>query len=417
MDIQRPSSKGKRWLKRGLIVTCTLAGAIGVTVALSRLEPASPVVEKGTVWMDTVKRGDMLREVSGPGSLVPVDIRWIAPSTAGRVERILVRPGTGVTRDTVILELSNEELELQAEDAQLKIQSAELQYEAKKVELDNVLLDLQTSAARVDADLAEAQLRARSDEELAKDGLISALQLQVSKVRSEELAKLKEIEKKRLDVQRQYAKTQLDVLQAQVRQATALYELRKKQVDLLRVRAGFEGVLEQMLVEEGQQVTTSTNLAKVSDPRRLKAVARIDQNQAREVQLGQKARIDLRSAILSSHVVRIDPAVQEGTVNVDLEIDDPLPPGARPDLRLDGYIEIEKLANILIIGRPAFGQPGAVLSLFKLSGNGQEATRTPVKLGRFSVNKVEVLEGLREGDRVILSDMNEYAKNDRVRLR
>lgn len=417
MDIQRPTSKWKRWFKRGLIVTLTAAGAIGVTAALSRLEPAAPAVEKGTLWTDTVKRGDLLREVNGPGSLVPVDIRWIAPSTAGRVERILVRPGTVVTRDTVILELSNEELELQAEDARLKIQSAELQYEAKQVELDNVLLDLQTAAARVDADLAEARLRARSDAELAKDGLISALQLQVSQVRSEELAKLKEIEQKRLDVQRQYAKTQLDVLQAQVRQATALHELRQKQVGLLRVRAGFDGVLEQMLVEEGQPVTTSTNLAKVSDPGRLKAVARIDQNQAREVKLGQTARIDLRSAILHAHVARIDPAVQEGTVNVDLVLDDPLPQGARPDLRLDGYIEIEKLTGILMIGRPAFGQPGALISLFKLSENGNEAARVPVKLGRASVNWFEVLEGLREGDRVILSDMNEYAKNDRVRLR
>lgn len=417
MDIPRESVKRKRIIRRIVFIAVTLAVLGGVTAALSRLEPAAPTVEKATVWLDTVKRGNMNREVRGPGSLVPVDIRWIAPDTAGRVEKILIRPGTSVTKETVIMELSNAELELSLEDAELQVKSAESLLAAKKVELENQLLNLESSAAQVEANLAEARLKAKADAEMAKDGLISELQLQVSQVRAEELAKLKTIEERRVNVQKQLSQTQLEVAQAQVKQAKAALALKAKQVDWLKVKAGFNGVLEQLLVEEGHQVAPSTNLAKVSDPSRLKAVLRIDQNQAREVKIGLTAKIDLRSIILNGHVTRIDPVVQEGTVNVDIQLDDVLPEGARPDQTLDGNILIEKLENILYVGRPVFAQPNAAVSLFKLKTDGQEAERVRVQMGRSSVNTIEILEGLKEGDRVVLTDMSDWDKFDKVRLR
>ncbi|MEW6234490.1 MAG: HlyD family efflux transporter periplasmic adaptor subunit [Candidatus Omnitrophota bacterium] len=417
MDIPRESSRRKRIIRRTLAVVLTLIVIGGVTAALSRLEPAAPTVERSTVWIDAVKRGDMLREVRGPGSLVPTDIRWVAPETNGRVENILVRPGTFVTKETVIIELSNPELQLDLDDAQLKLQSEESRLAAKEVELENQLLNLESSSAQMEANLAEAKLKAKADEELAQNGLISDLQLQVSKVRAEELAKLKIIEEKRITVQRRLSKKELEVSQALVEQASAYLALKERQVQSLQVKAGFGGVLEQMLVEEGHQVTPSTNLAKVSDPTKLKAVLRIEQNQAREVKIGLPAKIDLRSSILKGHVIRIDPSVQEGTVNVDVALDDSLPAGARPDQTLDGYIEIEKMTNILYVGRPVFAQTNAAISVFKLDPERPEAQRTRVQLGRNSVNTVEILEGLKEGDRIILSDMKEYDKEDRVRLR
>lgn len=418
MDIPRESSKRRRLLRRGVFAVIVSVSVLGATVGVSRLEPAAPTVDRSIVWKDTVKRGDMVRKVRAMGNLVPVDIRWISPDTQGRVEKILVQPGAHVTRETVILELSNPELELAAEEAKLKVRSAECQYDAKKVEIEHELLNLQTSAARVEADYIEAKLRAQSDEELAKEGVIAELQLQISKVRAEELAKLKEIENKRVKVQEEHAETQLEVLQAQIDQAQALHNLKRKQLEWLRVRPGIEGVLEQLLVEEGQQVTIATSLAKVSDPTRLKAVLRVDQNHAREVRIGQRAEIDLRNNTdLRGHVARIDPAVQEGTVNVDVVLDDPLPEGARPDLSLDGEIEIEKLTHILYVGRPVFGQADSTITMFKLEPDQREANRVTVALGRGSVNLIEVVNGLREGDAVILSDMSEWDDVDRIRLR
>ncbi|RJP29922.1 MAG: HlyD family efflux transporter periplasmic adaptor subunit [Candidatus Omnitrophota bacterium] len=417
MDIQRESVKKKRIIRRIVYITISVVMITIITAALSQLEPAAPVVDRATIWIGTVERNDMVRAVRGPGSLVPVDIRWIAPQTAGRVERILIRPGTFVNKDSVIIELSNPELELEAEDAKLKVKAAELQLASRKVELENQLLDLESSTARVEADLAEAKLRAQSDAELAKDGLISHLQLKVSQVRADELEKLKKIEEKRETFLSELAKTQLEVLQAQVEQSRALSALKQQQVESLQVTAGFAGVLEQLLVEEGHQVSSTTNLAKVSDPTKLKAVLRIDQNQAREVLINQAAEIDLRSSILKGHVTRIDPSVQEGTVNVDVMLDDPLSQGARPDQTLDGTIEIEKLKNILFVGRPVFGQSNAVISLFKLTPDQQMAERVRVTLGRTSVNTIEVIEGLEVGDRIILSDMNEWDEADTIRLR
>ncbi|MBN2327063.1 MAG: HlyD family efflux transporter periplasmic adaptor subunit [Candidatus Omnitrophica bacterium] len=417
MDVPRESAKRNRIIRRTVFGILTLVVVGGVTAALSRLEPAAPAIDRDMVWIDSVKRGDMLREVRGPGSLVPVDIRWIAPDTNGRVEKILVRPGTPVTKDTLIMELSNPELELSLEDAQLQLKSAESQLTSKKVELENQLLNLESAAAQVEANLAEAKLKAKADEELAKDGLISELQLQLSQVRAEELAKLKVIEEKRVKVQKQLSQTQLEVAAAQVDQAKAYLALKEKQVESLNVHAGFEGVLEQMLVEEGHQVTSVTNLAKVSDPTKLKAVLRIDQNLAREVKIGLTAKIDLRSSVLNGHVTRIDPAVQEGTVDVDVFLDDPLPDGARPDQTLDGNILIEQLSDVLHVGRPVFGQSNASIQLFKVSADGMTANRIRVQIGRVSVNTVEIVDGLLEGDRVVLTDMSEWDEFDKVRLR
>ncbi|MCB9784333.1 MAG: HlyD family efflux transporter periplasmic adaptor subunit [Candidatus Omnitrophica bacterium] len=417
VDIPKEPSRGKNFIIRLLIAVVVLTVVVAAGIAYNRLEPAAPTIEKSSVFIDTVVRGDMVRKVRGSGRLVPIDIRWVTPATNGRVERTLLEPGATVDPDTILLELSNPELELAVEEANLNFKSSESELEAKKVEFDKELLDLETSAARIEADLAEAKLRAESDKELAKDGLISELQLEVSTVRAEELAKLREIEERRVGIQKQYSDNLQRVLAAQVDQASALYNLKQHQLDALKVRAGFKGVLEQLMVEEGQQVDVTTDLAKISDPDRLKAVVRIDQNQVREVSIGLPVEIDLRNSVLKGRVSRIDPSVQEGTVNVDVTLEDPLPPGARSDQTLSGEIEIETIPDSLYVGRPVYGQPGATVSLFKLNSEGVEATRVSVELGRGSAKTIEVVNGLAEGDRIILSDMNEWDKVDRVRLR
>ncbi|MCA9416763.1 MAG: HlyD family efflux transporter periplasmic adaptor subunit [Candidatus Omnitrophica bacterium] len=417
VDIPKEPSRGKNFIIRLLIAVVVLTVVVAAGIAYNRLEPAAPTIEKSSVFIDTVVRGDMVRKVRGSGRLVPIDIRWVTPATNGRVERTLLEPGATVDPDTILLELSNPELELAVEEANLNFKSSESELEAKKVEFDKELLDLETSAARIEADLAEAKLRAESDKELAKDGLISELQLEVSTVRAEELAKLREIEERRVGIQKQYSDNLQRVLAAQVDQASALYNLKQHQLDALKVRAGFKGVLEQLMVEEGQQVDVTTDLAKISDPDRLKAVVRIDQNQVREVSIGLPVEIDLRNSVLKGRVSRIDPSVQEGTVNVDVTLEDPLPPGARSDQTLSGEIEIETIPDSLYVGRPVYGQPGATVSLFKLNSEGVEATRVSVELLRGSAKTIEVVNGLAEGDRIILSDMNEWDKVDRVRLR
>lgn len=417
VDIPRETSSTKRFLLRGFLAVLVIAAIGAGTYVISQLEPAAPTVERVTVWTGTVKHGDMVREVRGNGKLVPEDIRWVTPDSDGRVEVIPLEPGVTVTPDTVILELSNQELELAVEEAKLNLKSSESELEAKKVEFEQTLLDLQTSEARLEADLVEAELRAQSDRALAEDGLISELQLEVSTVRATELAKLKEIEAKRVEIQRKYSNQLLEVLRAQVDQASALYELKQHQLDSLRVRAGFDGVLEQVLVEEGQQVNVSTNLAKVSDPAKLKAVLRVHQDQVREVRVDQQVELRLRDTDLRGHVGRIDPAVLEGSVNVDVFFDDPLPAGARPDQNLDGDIEIETLVNVLYVNRPAYGQPKSSVSLFKLNEDGTEADRVSVRLGRSSETTIEIVEGLQEGDRIILTKMDDWDDVDRIRLK
>jgi HlyD family secretion protein len=417
MDIARPDRTREKKIKRLIMGGAGAVVILLITLGLSRLKPAAPSVERSTVWVDTVKRGEMLRQVRGLGTLVPEDIRWIPALTEGRVERRVVEPGTAVKPDTVILEMSNPELELTALEAESRLRAAEAQYTELKVRLESQRLDQQAAAARVHADFKQAKLRADADQELAKEGLIADITLQVSKVTAEELGNRNGIEQKRLEIANEAVLAQLAVQEAAVEQQKALARLRRSQVQALRVRAGISGVLQLLPVEVGQRVTPGTNLARVAEPGRLKAVVRVAETQAKDVQIGQKAAIDTRNGVVQGHVIRVDPSSQNGTVGVDLAMDGPLPKGARPDLSVDGTIELERLDNVLFVGRPAQGQPESQVGLFRLDPDGTgEANRVKVRLGRASVNTVEIVEGLKEGDQVVLSDTSAFDAHDRIRL-
>ena len=417
MDIARPTSvaAGKRkrriWIGVGGVVLIVL-----VTIGLSKLEPAAPTVEKGTVWVDTVKRGPMLRQVRGTGTLVPEEIRWIPAITDGRVEKIVVLPGKAVDADTVLIELSNSPLEVAAQDAASEVKAEEAELSNLKTQLQSELLTQQASAAQVLADYRQASLQAEADEVLAKDGLVADITRKVSALKAEELKGRSEIEQKRVEMSTQAAEAQTAVQQAKVDRARAAWQLKKSQVDALKVRAGVHGVLQLIPVEVGQQIAPGTNLARVAEPGRLKAEVRIAETQARDVVIGQVASIDTRNGIIPGKVSRIDPAVQNGTVTVDVALEGELPKGARPDLSVDGTIELERLDNVLFVGRPAFGGEQTTLGLFRLEPGGGGAKRVQVKVGRSSVNTVEILDGLNEGDQVILSDMSAWDAFDRVRL-
>ena len=393
-----------------------LLAIVLISLGLSRLKPAAPTVERATVWIDTVKRGPMIRQVRGLGTLVPEEIRWIPAASEGRVEQILVLPGTEVKADTVLLELSNPELEQTALEAELQLKAAEAGYTDLKVRLRSQLLDQQALVATAEARQKEAQLRAEADRELAKDGLTSMMNLKISEAQSEEMGIRLKIEKERLEISAESFEAQLAVKQAEVDQQRALYLLKREQLRALRVTPGLNGVLQQMEVQVGQRVTPGTMLAKVAQPDKLKAELRIAETQAKDIMLGQPAMIDTRNGVIEGKVTRIDPAVQNGTVTVDAALIGPLPKGARPDLSVDGTIELENLADVVFVGRPAYGQSDSVVGLFKLEGEGDSAVRTPVKLGRSSVNTIEILDGLQPGDRVILSDMSQWDSVDRVRL-
>jgi HlyD family secretion protein len=387
-----------------------------VTWGLSRLRPAAPTVDSA-VWIDTVKRGEMLRQVRGMGTLVPEEIRWIPAATEGRVEQILLRSGAVVQSESIILVLSNPELERTALDAQLQLKAVEAELANLRVQLESQLLNQRAAAATIEADFRQAKLQAEVDDQLYKEGLTSDLNQKRSRLRAEELATRHELEQKRLAMAAEAIRAQLDVQKARVDQLRALAELRSRQLDLLRVRAGMPGVLQQVPVEVGQQVAPGTNLARVSNPSRLKAEVRVPETQAKDVKIGQVATVDTRNGTVAGRVVRIDLAAQQGTVAVDIGLEGTLPPGARPDLNVDATIEIERLTDVLFVGRPVQGQPDSTVGLFKVAEDGREAVLVPVKLGRTSVNTVEVVQGLQVGDRVILSDMSNWANFDRVRLK
>ena len=387
-----------------------------ITVSVSRLEPAAPRVDRDTVYMDTVERGSMLRQVRGTGTLVPEQIRWITAITSGTVEQIVIRPGAIVTPDTVIVELNNLELEQTALEARLQFEAQLARYESRKVELQSQLLTQQAGLAIVESDLSQAALQAEADEELAAVGLVSQIQLRQSQSRAAVLETRREIEQARLAIQTDLMRATLAAEQADIDRLRTIYQLRQDQVSDLRVRAGNTGVLQEVPLEEGQSVTPGTNLARVGDPRRLKAELRIAETQAKDIQIGQPASVDTRNGVIPGHVTRIDPAVQNGTVTVDVALDGELPRGARPDLTVDGTIELERLENVIYVGRPVFGQELSVVSLFKLDPESDDAVRTRVSLGRSSVNTIEVLEGLQPGDQVVLSDMSQWDAFDRVRL-
>lgn len=417
MDIPREGHAEKLRRKRivYVVVGVVLLGAAWFAVA--NLEPAARSIEADSLWMEEVKRGEMLREVRGPGTLVPEEIRWIGALTDGRVERILIKPGAEVTEDSVILKLSNPAVERASRDAELQLQSAEADYLDLKVRLDSDLLSQQASAAAVEADYREAVLEAEANEQLSGDGLISNIELRRSQIRAEQLANRHGIEQQRLDKTAESLQAQLGSQRARLRQAEALFDLRKREMAGLEVRATLSGVLQQVPVEEGQQVSPGTNLARVARPDLLKAELRIAETQAKDVQVGQLARIDTRNGVIEGKVERIDPAAQDGTVTVDVTLTGDLPRGARPQLSVDGTVELERLEDVLYVGRPAYGQPFGKIGLFRISADGSTAHRVQVELGRSSVSTFEIVSGLQVGDKVILSDTSAYDNEDTLRLR
>jgi HlyD family secretion protein len=417
MDIARPSNLRKKRIRRAIYALVGLLVVVLVSVGLSRLKPAAPTVERAVIWPDTVKRGPMIRQVRGLGTLTPEDIRWIPATTQGRVEKIILRPGTAVKADSVILELSNPQLEQQLLDAELKLAAAQAGLENLKVQLQNDQLQTRASAAEIEADYNKAKMQAQMNEALAKDQLVSELVLKQSNIEADQLGVRHRIAREQLESKAESMRAQLAVQQSAVDQARAVLQLTRRQRDELKVRAGLEGMLQLVPVEVGAQVAPGTNLARVANPSRLKAEIKIAETQAKDIQLGQKAEVDTRNGVVEGRVARIDPSVQNGTRTVDVTLVGELPRGAVPDLSVDGTIELERLNDVLFTGRPAFGQEQSVVGLFKMTPDGSGAERVQVKLGRSSVNTVEVLSGLKVGEQVILSDMSAYDAYDRIRLR
>jgi HlyD family secretion protein len=389
----------------------------GVTYGLSRLRPAAPTVDRATVWSDEVKRGPMLRELRGIGTLIPEDIQWIPAQTEAQVDRIVLRPGAIVKSDSIVLELSNLTLKRDALDAQYQLKAAEADYANLKVQVNSELLNQRAGEAAVRSEYEQAKIQHRVDEKLAAEGIGSTVTAELSKVKEEQLGVRVQLEADRTKNTADAAQARLQAQASHVDQQRALYELRHAELEALHVRAGLNGVLQLVPVEVGQHVLPGTNLARVADPKKLKAEIKVAETQAKDAVIGQKATIDTRNGVVAGHVSRIDPSVQNGTVTMDVAIDGPLPDGARPDLSVDGTIEVENLKDVLYVGRPVHGASQSTISLFKLTPDSSEATRVNVKLGRSSVNTVEILQGLQVGDRVILSDMSQWDNYDRVRLK
>ncbi len=418
MDIQRPESvlrqkKLRRLLYGGAVVVAVAA----VSVGLAQLKPAAPTVDKSTIWVDTVKRGPMVRQVRGLGTLVPEDIRWIPAQTDVRVDEIVLRPGAIVQPDSIILKLSNPELEQSMEDATLQRKAGEAELNNTKARLESDLLNQRAAAATVFSDYEQAKLDLEKKQMLNKDGLVSDMDLKVAQYKAQELAARNQIEQERVETFKKAEQAQVAVQMAKVDELRAIEALRRKQIQALSLRAGIKGVLELVPVDVGQRYPAGTNLARVADPTRLKAQIRIAETQAKDVQIGQKAQVDTRNGVAEGRVTRVDPSVVNGTVTVDVSFAGPLPTGARADLTVDGTVELERMADVLFVGRPAFGQELSTVGLFKLVDNGQEAVRVQVKLGKSSVNTIEIMGGLQPGDQVILSDMSQWDRFDRIRLR
>jgi HlyD family secretion protein len=415
MDVARPDLARKKKKRRLIIIGASLLGLLVIGIAISRLKPAAMSVDRSAVWVDTVKRGPMLRQVRGLGTLTPEDIRWIAASKEGRVEKIIIRPGAKVEPDSIILELSSPDLEQAALDAESQAKAAEAELTTLRATLQRELLNQESNTASVHSDYQQAKMEAETNDNLRKNGLIAELEYKTSIIKRDELENRDKIEQKRLEFARDSIEPQLAAKQATVNQLEASAKLKAQDVEALHVKAGMKGVLQQLPVEVGQRVVAGTNLARVADPTKLKAQIKIAETQAKDIQINQPASIDTRNGLVSGHVTRVDPAVEQGTVTVDVALDEALPKGARPDLSVDGTIELERLDNVLYVGRPAFAQDGATVGVFKLTASG-EAIRTPVHFGRSSVNTIEILSGLAEGDQVILSDTSAYDAHDRIQL-
>jgi HlyD family secretion protein len=417
MDIQRPSNARAKKIRRIVYATVAILLVGGVTYGLSRLRPAAPTVDRATIWPDEVKRGPMLREVRGLGTLIPEEIRWIPAQTDSRVDRIVIRPGAIVRPETVILELSDPQLQKDALDAEYQLKAAEAEYANLRVQVNSELMNQKASAAAVRSEFEQSKIQHAVDDQLFQQGIGSEVIAQLSKVKMEQLAVRAGLEDERTEISAESSKARLAAQQARVEQQKAMYHLRRTQLEALHVRAGIYGVLQLLPVDVGQRVTPGTNLARVADPKKLKAEIKIAETQAKDVTIGQKATIDTRNGVVNGHVSRIDPSVQNGTVTVDVAITDPLPQGARPDLSVDGTVELENLKDVLFVGRPVHGQADSTIGIFKIVEDGSEAVRVNVKLGRSSVNTIEVVQGLKVGDKVILSDMSAWDNFDRIRLR
>jgi HlyD family secretion protein len=416
MDIPRQSAARSRRWRRAIYAVLAGVCILLVTLGVSRLKPAAPSVERSTIWVDTVKRGPLLRQVRALGTLAPTNIRWISAPTEGRVEEIRLLPGTRVSANTVLVELANPQLEQETLDAEYKLRAAEAQAKNQEAQLRSQALAQKAQAAQVQADYNEARARAETDRELFNFGIVSQLALKVSESKAAGLKTRNDVEWQRLDSAKDVVDSQILEEQANIAQARALYELKRKQLEGLRVRAGTDGVLQELPLQPGQLVTPGTTLAKIVQPEELKAELKVPETQAKDIQLGQPASIDTRNGVIPGHVVRIDPSVQNGTVTVDVFLDGPLPAGARPDLSVDGAIDLERLADVLYVGRPTSGQENSTISVFRLEPGGNTAVRVPVKLGRASVNAIEIREGLREGDQIILSDMSRWDDYERIQL-
>jgi HlyD family secretion protein len=416
VDIARPSQARKKKIRRILYISLAVVVVAGISLGVSKLKPAAPSVDRAVVWIDSVKRGDIPRQVRGSGTLVPEDIRWIPAQTQGRVERIVLRPGAQVTPDTVILELSNPELTQSVMDAQLAYQSAQAAFANRKAELQSALLSQEAATANIETQYKQAALDLEANETLFKEGLVSELTLKQKRGLADDLKNRLSVEQRRLTITREGVNSQIAPQEADVNQRKANWELRRRQLNDLHVKAGMSGILQLVPVERGQQVGPGTNLARVANPSNLKAELRIAETQTKDIRIGQFAEVDTRNGVVKGHVTRIDPASQGGTVGVDIVMDGPLPPGARPDLSVDGTVLLERLTNVVFVGRPAFGQENSTVTIFKVQPSG-EAIATKVKLGRASVNVIEILEGLHPGDQVILSDMSQYDAFDRVQLK
>jgi len=418
MDIARPDIKRQKRRRQivGAIIGVVLLGV--VTIGISRLRPAAPEVERSTVWTDTVKRGPMLRQVRGLGSLIPSQefTRQIPAETEATVVRIRMLPGSQVKADSILLEMSNPQVEQGALDARLQLKAAEAEYQSLRVKLQSDLMNQKAGAATVTADYSQAKLQSETDKALYDLGVISGLAYKASKGKADELTTRNNIEDERLAINQKAIESQMAEQQAKVDQMRALAELKQKQLDALKVRAGIDGVLVDLPLQVGQHVLPGAMLAKVVQPNHLIAELKIAETQARDIQIGQPSAVDTHNGVVAGTVMRVDPAVQNGTVTVDVQLTGELPKGARPDLSVDGTIDLERLENVLYVGRPAFGQENSTISLFKLDANGTGAVRVPVKVGRASVNSIQIIEGLHEGDTVILSDMSRSDNTDRIRL-
>ena len=413
MDIPRPELKRQKRVRQIGIGAAVAVVLVIATVVLARLEPAAPTVARAAVWVDTVREGEMLRQVRGPGTLVPREIRWIAAQTAGRIERVFVRPGAVVEPDTVLAEMSNPDLMREADEARYELEAARAELTELELRLRSEQLDQRAAVASAKAAYEGARLQAEAEKAA---GVVPALQVRRSELLAEELKTSLDIEQERLAQFGASVNAQVVARKARLAQDENAFARVQEQVASLKVRAGLGGVVQQVLSEEGETLVLGANIARVARPDELQAELRVPETQARDVQLGQLVSVDTRNGLVAGRVARIDPAVRDGTVQVDVELTGPLPQGARPDLSVDGTIEIERLPRVLFTGRPAYGQPNSTIGLFKLVEDGRYAVRVPVEVGRTSVNSVEVLQGLTVGDQVILSDTSAWDDADRIRL-